>query len=394
MSARSLRHLWPLARRLRTTFRYLLNTVVLISLLLAILTLVLSIRTTSRPLRLYHDYQRSGSSAAAGRLQIDFARGGLWYLHLHTFPKGAEPSLTLFPIVWTVLSPEPSWLERLGPAQTGDVHLGFCSHLRHTEGSAIAIDKTTLQHTTVTLVEEQRVTRIPLLALILLLSTLPAIRLAAIIYRRHKRPEPHPGPLRRAPAIAAFVSSLALAFTLWQSTPLGIGMSLKWTTRESNTASGPFADRYAWRHLALNSAGWTFSYESNTPNPDFSQFATHDVAILMPESDVSIPASASISRFLGFQVYRLDTGTRRSVYPTPTFSLYKRRIVKIVTVPQWSLCLLFSLPIAAWIYLVWRPRRRRARRLKLGLCTSCGYDLRSSPNQCPECGAPAPPLLL
>lgn len=30
----------------------------------------------------------------------------------------------------------------------------------------------------------------------------------------------------------------------------------------------------------------------------------------------------------------------------------------------------------------WRQYRRR----KLGLCLACGYDLRGSSNQCPECG--------
>ncbi|CAN5366503.1 hypothetical protein BH09PLA1_BH09PLA1_34990 [soil metagenome] len=51
--------------------------------------------------------------------------------------------------------------------------------------------------------------------------------------------------------------------------------------------------------------------------------------------------------------------------------------------PHWSLTLLFAiLPAFAFVRVI---RARRAHRL--GLCPFCGYDLRATPDRCPECGA-------
>src|SRR5688572_18651311 len=56
-------------------------------------------------------------------------------------------------------------------------------------------------------------------------------------------------------------------------------------------------------------------------------------------------------------------------------------------VPYGFLCALTAATPAAWVI----HRRRRLYRANAGLCPTCGYDLRGTPAQCPECGAvPAP----
>jgi hypothetical protein len=53
-----------------------------------------------------------------------------------------------------------------------------------------------------------------------------------------------------------------------------------------------------------------------------------------------------------------------------------------VFVPLWLVALVSTILPAAWA----RRHLRAGRRARQGLCPSCGYDLRASPERCPECG--------
>src|SRR5690242_10758991 len=77
---------------------------------------------------------------------------------------------------------------------------------------------------------------------------------------------------------------------------------------------------------------------------------------------------------------------RRGVtYMVDDGSWHREEVVQFqeVAVQGWLLAILFGIPPA--MLLVGFLRRRR--RLRSGLCVACGYDLRSSPERCPECGA-------
>jgi hypothetical protein len=58
-------------------------------------------------------------------------------------------------------------------------------------------------------------------------------------------------------------------------------------------------------------------------------------------------------------------------------------------VPTWSLVLAFAVLPTIVAFRQIRAVRRRRRRSRLGLCPACGYDLRATPDRCPECGREA-----
>jgi hypothetical protein len=56
-----------------------------------------------------------------------------------------------------------------------------------------------------------------------------------------------------------------------------------------------------------------------------------------------------------------------------------------VTAPYWFLTIATALATLVG----WRSVLRSRRVARAGLCPVCGYDLRASPDRCPECGTPA-----
>jgi hypothetical protein len=113
--------------------------------------------------------------------------------------------------------------------------------------------------------------------------------------------------------------------------------------------------------------------EESPPQPLEFNSVAHNPG---PNSRWNFGSTGTLLNRIGFGRYEGRTGFDDIVIVT-----------RVTRVPHWALAALFAVPPAAWSRSV--ARLLRARRRTRGHCPTCGYDLRASPERCPECGTMA-----
>ena len=205
------------------------------------------------------------------------------------------------------------------------------------------------------------------------LVALPAARLV-LYWRDRRRHRSEPSGIRPPAAriIARVVSGasvviLTLALMGWVDSATWHGQGLIWQGEQFAQVGSPsgrcelqlWVD---WRFIrGPSQLSWSRGWVSPAHRSDY-----------LPE-----PARLELLPWFGFELY---DNQLKSILPS---AVTPSRVAGVVVrVPYWSVVLLAAIQPTALLVRRWRSRRR----LRANCCVLCGYDIRATPDRCPECG--------
>jgi hypothetical protein len=178
-----------------------------------------------------------------------------------------------------------------------------------------------------------------------------------------------------------------LNFVAATSLLLAVAVAVLWawsygTCAQASYGAGGTTSRmvslYSWRgslHVWVNRADRSPAWPQHPPKWGWvtSPRVMHDTTLANEPSRFGFLGVVFASHD------RVSSGTLPDAVP---YTMHDQFIGAIV--PYWLIeCVLLALGF------LWLARRRRRRTPLSGLCRRCGYDLRATPDRCPECGTAA-----
>ena len=142
------------------------------------------------------------------------------------------------------------------------------------------------------------------------------------------------------------------------------------------------SDRIIWRNEQVDQRDgllWTFSETGFTSSGGWLSYRYY-----LPEGQPDT-WGAPLHERLARSVRLRNVHWERTATALP-MQFWATRFGVEIPLPYWSLATILAIYPVRRVWTMWLRQQRGS---KVGLCPTCGYDLRATPDRCPECGAEA-----
>jgi hypothetical protein len=276
------------------------------------------------------------------------------------------------------------WRWTVGPDATSDLRSVFFENRHCPQNTVWGFGSCTWLFFYGSLCARSNVVSVPLLLVILTFAGIPVLRLVGWIRSRHRETSDLKASAVRAILWTVLSAEIAIMFgvaALWcMSAATDVFCRIIESPRDGNRSRGIYEARVVSGRLEL------------ARNREWWQAPIADRSTLTPSFTVGTGARRDWSSIfhgdhLTPEHLKWGFGTRtESSMGESRFGdfgwVQRREQTQVLSLPLAPLVL--ALAILPAVILIRRRQRRNAARA--GLCSNCGYDLRATPDRCPECG--------